>query len=123
MLIFLDCVFTGLPEMSKGKRKKGQKKGSGDEVDDPKHPNNDPRTGISRRQRIARKERGVENSEVAKKKREEKEQSKQSEKREQREKEIRPPKTEPVVEPGNEIQNEVFETVPEGKIELNPRSI
>jgi hypothetical protein len=33
----------------------------------------------------------------------------------EREQESRPPESEPVVEPGNEIENEVLETVPEGE--------
>jgi hypothetical protein len=39
----------------------------------------------------------------------------------EREQESRPPESEPVVEPGNEIENEVLELSLKGKIELNPR--
>jgi hypothetical protein len=71
-------------------------------------------TKVSIKQRKARKRRGVKNSELAKKRREEKEQSAQSEEREERDQESRPPECEPAVETGNEIENEVLETAPEG---------
>jgi hypothetical protein len=90
-------------------QKKGQEKGPVD----PKHPKKDERRkGPSLRQILARKERGVQNSELANKIREEKEQKTRWETREQ---ENRAPESEPVVEPGNQLQNEVLETVPGGE--------
>jgi hypothetical protein len=104
------------------KRKKSKKNGSGDEEKDPKHPNNDPRTNVTQKQREKMKKLGVGNrkestqawnkkdSKSAKKRKAQK--AAQKAKKELREQERR---NEPVVEPGNEIQNEVLETVPEGE--------
>jgi hypothetical protein len=97
------------------KKKKGPKKGSDNEEEDPKHPNRDPR-----RQRKTRESRGVENSERAKQRREEKEQRAQ---REEREQERRAPDIEPVVEPGMSFRLRFLNPFLKGKIRLNPRSI
>ena len=74
--IFFDCVFTGWLEMNRY-RKKGSKKapekGPEGSKEDPKHRKRDPRTiGPTERQKHLRKERGLMNSELAKKRREKK---------------------------------------------------
>jgi hypothetical protein len=43
------------------KRKKSKKNGSGDEEEDPKHPNNDPRTNVTQKQTEKLKKLGLGN--------------------------------------------------------------
>jgi hypothetical protein len=93
-------------------RKKSKKNGSGDEEEDPKHRYIDPRTRVTKKLRENYKTQGLANSKRAKKRKEKKVQKAQKELREQ---ERWAPEIEPVVEPGNELQNKVLETVPEGE--------
>ena len=91
-------------------RKQSKKNGSGDEEEDPKHRYIDPRTRVTKRQREKIKLLGLGNRKESKRA---KKRKAQKAKKELREQERRAPENEPVVEPGNEIQNENLETVPE----------
>jgi hypothetical protein len=113
-------------------RKKSKKNGSGDEEKDPKHPNNDPRTKVTQKQTEKMKKLGLGNrkdstqvwnqkdSKSARKRKAQKAENAENAEKELREQERRARQNEPVVEPGNEIQNEVLETVPEGENRIEP---
>ena len=107
-------------------RKKSKKNGSGDEEKDPKHPNNDPRTKVTQKQTEKMKKLGLGNRKDSTPDHNPKDlRSRRKRKREKakmvlEEQERTTPQNEPVVEPGNEIQNEVLETVPEGENRVEP---
>ncbi len=97
------------------KRKQSKKDGSGDEEEDPKHPNNDLRTKVTQKQTEKMKKLGLGNrkdstpdhnpkdSRMRRKRKQYK--AGQKAKKELKEQERRARQNEPVVEPGNEIQN------------------
>ena len=105
-------------------RKKSKKNGSGKKKKDPKHPNNDPRTERSQKQKEKMDKLALgnrkdstpaHNPKDSYERRARKKANAQKAEEELREQERRERQNEPVVEPGNEIQNEVLETVPEGE--------
>ena len=114
------------------KRKKGKKDGSGVEEKDPKHPNNDPRTKRSQKQKEkidklalgnrkdSTPDHNPKDSYERRARKKANAQKAQKAEEELREQERRARQNEPVVEPGNEIQNEVLETVPEGENRVEP---
>jgi hypothetical protein len=110
-------------------RKKSKKNGSGHEEEDPKHPKNDPRTKVTQKQTEKIKKLALGNRKDstpdhipkdAKSRRKRKRELEQKAEEELREQERRARQNEPVVELGNEIQNEVLETVPEGENRIEP---
>jgi hypothetical protein len=116
------------------KRKKGKKDGSGVEEKDPKHPNNDPRTKRSQKQKEKidklalgnRKDSTPDdNPKDAKSRRKSKRelaQKAQKAEEELREQERRARQNEPVVEPGMRFRTMLLKPFLKGKIGLNPRS-
>jgi hypothetical protein len=99
-------------------RKQSKKNGSGDEEEDPKHPNNDPRTNVTQTQTEKMKKLGLGNrkeSTLVWNQKDSKSARKRKAKKAKKELRRRARQNEPVVEPGNEIQNEVLESVSEGK--------
>ena len=96
-------------------RKKSKKNGSGGKEKDPKHPNNDPRTQVTQKQtekikKLAlgnRKDSTPDHNPKDSYERRNRKKAKKAEE-ELREQERRARQNEPVVEPGNEIQNEVL---------------
>jgi hypothetical protein len=108
-------------------KKKSKKNGSGKKKKDPKHPNNDPRTKRSKKQKAKidklalgnRKDSTPDHNPKDSYERRNRKKAKKAEE-ELREQERRARQNEPVVEPGNEIQNEVLATVPEGENRVEP---